>query len=447
MTSVNRLQPKSRRWGKDSAYNYAALAATAVAGTAINVMIAKYHGAGALGVFAQLYALYAVTSQVAMLGVGDSIQKHIAEHVENIVQRRGIFYSSLALVASSAAVVATIVFVCRNVVGTILDSDDVAMGLLYVAPAIFLFCLNKTFFALLNGLGRLRAYGVVQVVRAIIMTLAMILIVWVGLPAHADGAVFLIAEALLFPILVVLTWSDWWGKALAETVKEWLGRNLVFGLRALPNAALMEVQLRVDVVMVSVFLSDEDVGIYSFAALFAEGLYQLAVVIRTVAYPTLVHMHAGGGLQVSSSTLRLQAARLVRKLSLVNVLLTTVVGLAIVLIYPTLASVVAPVFIERGYTVLQILLAGICLYSVFAPFDQILLQSGRAGIQSIAMILAVVVNVALNARLISQIGLPGAALATLGSLMAMGFAVSFGTWHWLGYRGTILLHVEKWHSD
>ena len=58
----------------------------------------------------------------------------------------------------------------------------------------------------------------------------------------------------------------------------------------------------------SYFVSDRAVGVYAFASLFAEGIYQVRVVIRTVAYPTLVRL--------ATRLERMELARMVRRLSI-----------------------------------------------------------------------------------------------------------------------------------
>ena len=50
---------------------------------------------------------------------------------------------------------------------------------------------------------------------------------------------------------------------------------------------LIELNTRVDIIMIGIFMSDEKVGIYSFAALFAEGFYQLLIVLQNILNPIM----------------------------------------------------------------------------------------------------------------------------------------------------------------
>jgi O-antigen/teichoic acid export membrane protein len=79
-------------------------------------------------------------------------------------------------------------------------------------------------------------------------------------------------------------------------------------------------------------------------------------------------------------------------------------------------------------------------YAFFVPFDQLLLQSGLPGRQSVLMTLYVAANVILNLALIPRFGLVGAAAATAASLLVAAALLLLASWVWLGYRGGVLLH-------
>ena len=89
---------------------------------------------------------------------------------------------------------------------------------------------------------------------------------------------------------------------------------------------------------------------------------------------------------------------------------------------------------------LRVLLIGMVIYAFFAPVDQLLLQSGLPGRQSVLMIMYVGANVVLNLLLIPRYGLFGAALATAIALAAAGLMLLVASRVWLGYRPGVLLH-------
>jgi O-antigen/teichoic acid export membrane protein len=184
--------------------------------------------------------------------------------------------------------------------------------------------------------------------------------------------------------------------------------------------------------MLSYFVSDRAVGVYAFASLFAEGVYQLPVVMRTVAYPTIVQLASRGD--------RAGVARTARRLSVASGALSAAVAVLVALAYPLVAGWFDVEFVTAGWTILLVLLSGVTIYAFFVPFDQLLLQSGLPGRQSVLMALYVGSNVVLNLLLIPPFGLVGAAAATAASLVLAGGLLLVASRVWLGYRPTVLMH-------
>src|SRR5688500_2758116 len=63
-----------RQFAADAVWNYAALVVTVAVGASTTFLIAGQMGTAALGVFGQLYAMYAIGAQIAVLGAHDSTQ-------------------------------------------------------------------------------------------------------------------------------------------------------------------------------------------------------------------------------------------------------------------------------------------------------------------------------------------------------------------------------------
>ena len=416
----------------DAAWNYGALAVTAAVGAAVTFVIAGALGAATLGVFTQLYTVHVIGAQIAVFGAHDSTQKHVAELAGEAGDDSAIVTAALGLVLLSATALASLISIVAEPVGALVDSAEVGRGLYLVAPGIVLFALNKVLFAALNGRGLLRLYARAQILRAALVLVAVVTIVAGDLPGYAVGGIFTFAELALTPYLLALVRPSWRRAREAASNRRWWRQHAAFGGRGLVNGILLETHLRVDVMTLSYFVSDRAVGVYAFAALFAEGVYQVPVVIRTVAYPTIVQLASRGD--------RARLAATMRKLSLAGGLLCAGVAALVAVVYPYVAGAFDMEFVRTGLPVLYILLAGMTLYAFFVPCDQLLLQSGLPGRQSLLMALYVGVNVILNVALIPRFGLVGAAWATAASLLLAALLLLGASWAWLGYRWSVLLH-------
>lgn len=419
-----------RAMAGDAAWNYAAFAVTALVGAAVMFLIAGLKGAAALGVFAQLYAVHVIAAQVAVFGVHDSTQKHVAEHAGGD-EDDAIVATGLGLVLATAALLAVLLVAVAGPAGRLVSSDEVARGLRLVAPGVVFFALNKVLFGALNGRGALRTYARMQLLRAALVLAAAAVVVAPGMPAWAVGGIFASAELLLLPaLLAAVRVRPAAGRAGAG--RDWLGRHAAFGGLGLLNSILLETHLRVDVLTLSYFVTDRAIGIYAFAVLFAEGIYQVPVVLRTVAYPTVVRL--------ASRRDRAALSRTVRRLSLASGAICASASLVVALLYPIVAAWVDVAFADVGTPVLRVLLVGMTVYAFVVPFDQLLLQSGYPGRQSALMATYVAGNLALNLLLIPRFGLPGAAAATSLALAGGALLLLAASWRWLGYRGSVLFH-------
>jgi O-antigen/teichoic acid export membrane protein len=424
--------PAGRRMAGDAGWNMVALAVTAGVGAAATFLIAGRMGASALGVFAQLYAVHVIGAQVAVFGMHDSAQKHVAERAHLQEADDGIALGALRLVLLSSLAGAALLAAAAGPVGRLVGSRDVEFGLYLVAPGLVAFALNKVLFGVLNGRTRLRTYALMQLLRAAFVLGAVLALVRAGNPAYVVGGIFTLAELALLPCLLAATRPS---PRRARTVPHgivWWQRHLAFGGRGAINGVLLEAHLRVDVMTLSYFVPDRAIGVYAFAMLFAEGLYQVPVVIRTVAYPRLVQLASRGD--------RGALARASRRLSLAGGGAAAIGAAAIALVYPYLAALFDPDFVRLGMPVLLILLGGMTLYAFVVPFDQLLLQSGLPGRQSVLMAAYVAANVTLNVLLIPRFGLLGAAAATATALVCAAALLLAASWVWLGYRGSVLLH-------
>lgn len=415
-----------------AAWNYAALAATAAAGAATTFLIARQMGTTPLGVFAQLYAIHAIGAQIAVFGVHDSTQKHVADLAAEGRSDAGAIAAALRLVLISGLVLAAVLAVLARPLGFLITSDDVGRGLYLVAPGIVCFALNKVLFAALNGRGLLTLYAWMQMVRAALVLAAVIAIIALDAPAYAVGGIFAAAETLLLPCLLLAVRPSFRREPIAPTASAWWQRHLAFGGRGLLAAVLVETHLRIDVAMLSYYASDGDIGIYAFASLFAEGVFQLPVVLRTIAYPTIVQLATRGD--------RAGVARTARRLAVISGAVSTATALAVALAYPYIAGRFDPGFVTPGWSILLVLLGGMTIYAFFVPFDQLLLQSGQPGRQSLLMAAYVGANVILNLLLIPPFGLFGAAVATAISLGLAGGLLLVASRVWLGYRPSVLMH-------
>ncbi len=413
--------PPASRFQTAFVWNLGSLAVLAVAGIALNALIGALYDEAALGIFNQALAAYVFFSQVAVGGLDRSLLKEVAACAHERTRVAATLAAAL-LPAVLLAALATLGFwLAREPIGRWLASPGTAEAMAWAAPGLFFFALNKLLLAVVNGLQRMRVFAVGHALRYVLILAALggfaLFDTGRTQAAHLAG-VFSFAEVLLFLVLGIEVWLQVRGP-LAPGWRRLVRPHVVFGLRSLGSGVLLELNARVDVLMIGWFLSDRDVGIYTFAAMVAEGLYQLLVVLQNLYNPILARGLAARAFDELHATIQRGKRR--------TYLGMLAVAALAALLYPFVLELLTdkPGFAE-SIVPFRWLMLGVLLCAGYIPFAQTLLMAGFPGTHTLYMLLTVLVNVVGNALLIPHLGLVGAAIATaismfLGVFVLTGF--------------------------
>jgi O-antigen/teichoic acid export membrane protein len=197
----------------------------------------------------------------------------------------------------------------------------------------------------------------------------------------------------------------------------WTTRHFVFGGKSLLAGIFVELNSRVDVLLVGFFLSDREVGIYSFAAMLFDGLYHVLAFVRINYNPVLV-----GSLRDRDWD---GARKLLQQTKKYVYPGAATVSFLIVAVFWILTNYfVHGKGLDQGLVPLSILLAGLTVIAAFVPFDNLMLVSGHPGLQTLQHITLVLSNIILNLAMIPLLGIKGAAMATALSYIC-GIAALF----------------------
>jgi O-antigen/teichoic acid export membrane protein len=394
----------SQRFRRDLIWNIAAMGVLGVSGMLLNIIIGRYYGPEVLGVFHQVLVVYYILSQLAVGGFVYSSLHFTAEHVGKHREIGNIVAAALILTAALAAIVCSVAYFSSGLIGTFFDSPAVSRGILMTIPGLFFFALNKILLFSLNGLRHMRVYAVGNAIRFLFILLILLFFTF----RHADGSVLpaciSAGEIALFPILLGYFVANRL-LGLNGSVRQWMARHFHFGFRSFLSGMLMDVNFKVDVLMLGYFASDRTVGIYGFASMIAEGLYQLVTIVQTNWTPILSKLKSDGRMHEVRSLVRRNALYLCPTMAVAGVLGS--------LLFPYFAVLLTgdPIF-AGGWVFFAVLMTGITLASSYLPFSLVLNQWGYPVWFMVFLALTVASNLVLNIVLIGMLGSLGAAVAT-----------------------------------
>ena len=396
------------KFGRDLVWNYVSLGVLAVSGIIINLLIVRGYGARGLGVFNQVFAVYVMASQLATGGIHYSVLKYVAEYAADKKKRDLAAWSGVYLVLGLGLALSLVVFFLSPLAGLAVNSPDVAKGLALAAPGLFFFSLNKVLLGILNGMRVMRAFALGQGLRYFLMAIYVAGAASLGAEVRFLGGTFTAAESVLCLVLLALVVPRA-RPTLKGFDRAWLKTHALFGFKGFLSGMILEMNARVDVLMLGLFLTDRAVGIYSFASMLGEGFYNLLVVVRNNVNPILPPLLKERKIE----EIRRWIARLQR---LVYAGAFGAALVAVLLYKPAVYLLLGGGEFLESWSVLAILLAGIVFCSGYVPFDFMLLQAGQPGWHTFLTSLTLASNILLNAALIPIFGVHGAAMGTALSL-------------------------------
>ena len=403
MKFPNFISPKNN-FQKGVWWNFLTFVTLGASGVALNVLILIFYGTEILGAFNQVYAVYILASQFAVFGLYSSVLKHISQYSEDKATRDGIFTSALILGAGTAGAVSAIYYFLIPFISHVLKSENVGIGLSFTVIGLWLFAMNKIMLSSLNGKSLMKEFALFSAFRYIMLPVSLAAFIFLGFPGYFAPFIFTSTEFLLFVGLSFFSLRFFSFAPLKECSK-WLRRHLVFGAKSFFGGTVVEINSRVDVLMLGIFLSDQTVGIYSLAAMFAEGLEQIPAIFRVNFNPLLTKLVVQNKLK----ELVLIVGSFLRKWTV----MALVVGAVSVLAFPLVVMIVSG---EEGlpgaWLVFAILTAGITARSGYSVFWELPSQSGYPGFQTLLVSSVAITNVILNYSLILFLGMYGAAIAT-----------------------------------
>ncbi len=415
-------QTIATKLSRDIAWNLGSFVILGLTGIAINLLIGRYYSPDVLGVFNQVFAFYILLSQFSVLGIQFSVLKYISElaTVDREECRRAA-YAAMVVAASFSLLVFIVSLNLVDMLPFILESQAVSQGLFLALPGIALFALNKVLINIINGLRHMRMFAIIQSLRYIIIFLVTIIYVIYGFQGYDLPFAFTIAEFILFFLMILYLYRTL-PPLFDIQILRWIKEHIVFGCKGFFSGAVSELNTRVDVLMLGVFMQDYHVGLYSMASMLSEGIAQLSVVVRNNINPLITQYLSQHRLDELQAIIR-------RTVKWFYVAMLIVIAPAI-LVFPYVIQVLtASASFQESWPVFTILCGGLLFSAGYIPLEMVLIQAGYPILQTLLRAMVLVSNILLNLALIPLWGIKGAALAT-----AVSYLLAAGYLKWLGRR-------------
>jgi O-antigen/teichoic acid export membrane protein len=352
---------------------------------------------------------------------------------------KGTLYAGGGLALGVGALAGVLLFVLAP---QLADEPDAVTALRFMAPVVVVWT------PLLFAVGALRAMkDMRRSVLAFQVVLPAVLIAGTALAvgplgAGVPGAIAAMGVATAVALLLAARFAwrhykDVLGDRSLEPHFE-VGELLRFSIPQSLTAAAFRLNLYMDVLMLGLLASREDVGIYAIAASLASFGSVPANAVVSIFNPFIAE------LVYSGETARLD--RLLKTVTRWLVVVAVPVYLALLLLPDVVLSVYDDAFAAAALP-LVVLTVGQAINTACAPTMRLIPMSGHAMLNLVNGVIALALNVALNWFLIPEYGALGAALATGLTLALWSLWRVVEVWFLLkcfpfGWRALVLMAVS-----
>jgi O-antigen/teichoic acid export membrane protein len=404
---------------------------------ALVVVIARSLGAAGLGLYTLAIAFGSAAALAGRIGLDRASMRFTAFHRARGErgQAAGVVLFSSVVTACLSGVVGVLLFIFSGPLETAWSQPQLASALRLTAIAVPGIALGEVWRDALRGFQDVRLASVLEkaVIPGATMLVALVLVVLnPGQPLTAIGAA---AAAYWLAALIA-------GVALRRDVRslaarpeyspgQWLGFAVFLSL----EGGLLFLLQWSDQLLVGLFMSASDVGIYAAAIRVAALAAVPLLAVNSILAPTVAALYGGGELE----GLRKTYSRLTWATGAIGL----GIGLALIVFGAGLLGLFGAEF-EAGYPALAIVTVGHIVNSATGSAGLVLGMTGHVRWRLLNAALTAVLNVVLNVLLIPPLGIVGSALATSAALIVINLLQICEVRFVLGFWGYDPAQIGFW---
>ncbi|MEW9823875.1 MAG: polysaccharide biosynthesis C-terminal domain-containing protein [Candidatus Symbiodolus clandestinus] len=410
----------------DIAWTVGSFIILAMSGMVLNLIIIFFYNAATLGTFNLTYTIYIISSQLATLGCHYSVIRHSAHHISERHTRDIILINAIVIGIFLGVIGFIILYSLSKNLGDLFSNQQLGLLVANASTGLILFPLNKILLAYLNSLRLMKYYSFLQALRYLLVMAFIGFVCILRMPFKMTTISFIASETILTITAIIFLYRlQLLPKSRFDY--QWIKNHITFGIKSFPAGIFVEMNSRIDILMMGIYCHTELVGIYSFSATLVDGLYHILSMVRINFNPILVAAVRDKKWHDVQNLLN-QSKRFLLPI-------TILLSLAILSSFWLLANIFMPTKgLQPGVLPLSILLTGLTTIAMFVPFDNILLMSGYPVALTLQHCSVLFANIGLGIILIPKYGMVGAAFAVVTGYFSGFIALQFLANHLLGWN-------------
>lgn len=389
---------------KDIQWSFVSLATSSFAHLLLRILLSRELGPSGLGLYTLVFTIYMFGMQFSAFGIGSALTKYIAEYYDNPTKIKEFVSSGVLGAIVSGSVMGVLLYIFSGLISTQFFHNPGMLNLLNITAFCFPFiAIQKVAIGTLNGLRRMKWYAILNIAQNIsTMLFTIILVLWFDM--HVMGAVigFVIPTIIvgLLSFEFIRTFLGGFPKFVHSSIKE----VLCFGFYVVLVSSIDMINTQIDSLLIGHFMGETEVGYYSVAIIFMQGINLVPQSIQSVTSPLIATYYGKRefeGIQKLIKNTVFKAFGVILCISLI-----------LVIFGKFLITIIFTEEFLPAYVPMIILLVG---YSICAPIGSVgttLSSVGQVKVVFIISLICALMNTILNLVLIPKYGIMGASVAT-----------------------------------
>lgn len=368
-----------------------------LAGLLVSVILTRKLGPGGFGIYSAILVIPMLVVSFAQLGIRGSSILHIGKKQHDQRDIVAAIFQILAITSLLGMIITGLVFYFLK---------DVSYSRLYILLVLFLipFRLAMAYCGgIFIGKEQIRRSNFINWFNEVMHLAAVIIFVWL-LDWQIAGALL----ALLISHIIITFWAlfvifkeyKFSFKFQPHIIRDLLTMGFLFAF----SFSVIQMNFRIDILLLRELSSPEQVGYYSLGVSIAEKLWQFSLAIGIVLMSRTANASDQGAINKTT-------AKLVR----VSFVAGLAASIAMVIVTPFVLPAIWGAKFTHSVLIIQTIVPGILFISLFRILSSRLSGIGRPEISIYVFIPALIMNILLNLWWIPDYGAMGSVMATNAS--------------------------------
>ncbi|MBI4653433.1 MAG: flippase [Nitrospirae bacterium] len=382
------------------------------------LLLARNYGAEIAGIFVLSFTFFQIFSMLSKLGTDTFLIRFVAEYSSQNKwdSVRRVYSQALKIIVPFSILVTIITFVFAPHIARSLNKEYLMLHFRIISLAIIPMAVMSINAQALRGIKKIREFTFLQYAAPFAFG-SLILMGFLLADKHAKMPI--IAFTCGTYVAALLSFK-WWWRNINRRVEGEISQPgfaiidiLRISLPMLLSGSMLYLMQWTDTVMLGIFMSDKDVGIYNIATKIATVISVPLFAVNSIAAPKFAEFFGKNDIKSLG------------KMAQHSTKMIFWVSLPVVCIFLTFPSFVMGIFgkdfIEGRYALIYLTI-GQFINAVSGSVGFILQMTGKEKAFQYIMIFAVMLNIMLDYLLIPKLGIAGAAISNMIAMIFWNIA-------------------------